>query len=350
MKRLEMNVSGRYPIIIEENGLENLGEYLREIGVAHRYIIISEENVAALYLHKLEKVLAKENFVYLSYVFLPGEKHKTSRTYIEILSFLAQNQVARSDCLIALGGGIVGDMTGFCAATYLRGIDFIQIPTTLLAMVDSSVGGKTGIDLPQGKNLVGAFYQPRLVVCDYTLLNTLSKEVFEDGMAEVIKYGAIYDRELWQRLALPIQEQLEEVIARCIAIKKEVVSQDEFDKGIRKILNFGHTLGHGIEAASHFEISHGRGVAMGMDMMVRIASHWGLCDRDCISQMEEMLERYNLREKSEYGIEDLLVHILKDKKRQGGMLDFIILSEIGKAKIYSVEVEKIEMWLKAGLI
>ena len=189
---------------------------------------------------------------------------------MELLNFLAENKLTRSDALIALGGGVVGDLTGFAAATYLRGIDYIQIPTTLLAAVDSSVGGKTAIDLPSGKNLVGAFYQPKLVLCDTDTLNTLPEDIFRDGCAEVIKYGVLYDAELFAHLdESGLSFDREAVIARCVELKRDVVAEDEFDRGKRQKLNLGHTIGHGIEACSGYGISHGKAVAMGMTIITK---------------------------------------------------------------------------------
>ena len=213
---------------------------------------------------------------------------------MRLLNFCAEAGVTRSDCLFALGGGVVGDMTGFAAATFLRGVRFIQIPTTLLAMVDSSVGGKTGVDLPVGKNLVGAFWQPSLVICDYTLLDTLTPEIFADGCAEVIKYAVINDRELFDRLKAPIRPQLGAVIASCVRNKRDIVNADERDTGCRQLLNLGHTLGHAVEASSGFTVSHGSAVAIGMNLVASLAKSRGLLDQNELLDIRAMLKSYGL--------------------------------------------------------
>jgi 3-dehydroquinate synthase len=208
------------------------------------------------------------------------------------MSFMAQNRITRSDCIFALGGGVVGDLGGFAAATYLRGVEFIQIPTTLLAMVDSSVGGKTAIDIPEGKNLIGAFYQPSLVICDYTTLDTLPPSVFADGCAEVIKYGIINDRALFHKLQSPIMPQIEDVIENCVRNKRDIVNMDEHDVGIRQLLNLGHTPAHSIETLSNFEISHGSAVAMGIVLIARAAVAQGYCPADDLEEILNILHAY----------------------------------------------------------
>ena len=231
MKTITVNASTAYDIIIGENLLSQSGMYcLGALGKACSVCIVSDDNVAPLYLDTVKNSLEAEGFSVLSFVFAHGEESKNMDTLAELLEFLAEHRLTRSDALVALGGGVVGDLTGFASAIYLRGIRFIQIPTTLLAAVDSSVGGKTGVDLNAGKNLAGAFHQPSLVLCDDTTLDTLSPAIFADGCAEVIKYGMINDRAFFERLKDGIREQIEDVIAACVINKSRIVESDEFDR------------------------------------------------------------------------------------------------------------------------
>ena len=272
MKTITVHASQTYDIFIENGLLDACGTILKQTTKAQKAAIITDDTVEALYGARVRASLEKEGFEVIQFVFPHGELSKCSATLNQIYDFLCENSMTRTDCLVALGGGVVGDITGFAAATFLRGMDFVQIPTTLLAQVDSSVGGKTAIDLPGGKNLVGAFKQPVCVICDPRTLDTLPPEIFSDGMGEVIKYGMIRDAALFDLVAAHTQESisavLEEVIAACIAIKRDVVEADEFDTGERMILNYGHTLGHAIESYYHYETySHGSAVAAGMCMM-----------------------------------------------------------------------------------
>ena len=278
MNTVHVKASREYDVLIGTNLLATLGHHASTLKKVKKVCIVSETNVWPLYGETAKKSLLDAGFETIEFVFPAGEESKNGQTYLELVNFLAENQLTRSDLLVALGGGVVGDLTGFAAATFLRGIQFIQIPTTLLAAVDSSVGGKTAIDLPAGKNLCGAFYQPSLVLCDINTLNTLPESVFKDGCAEVIKYGILYDPDLFDHLAengLAFDRQA--VITRCVELKRNVVAEDEFDTGARMKLNLGHTIGHGIEAQSRFEISHGTAVAMGTAIVTRAAGQLGIC-------------------------------------------------------------------------
>jgi len=258
--------------------------------------------------------------------------------------------MTRTDLIVALGGGVVGDMAGFAAATYMRGIPFIQVPTTLLAAVDSSVGGKTAIDLPVGKNLVGAFYQPSLVLCDTDCLNTLPKDIFADGCAEVIKYGVMYDPSLFGHLAEKgLDFDREMVITRCVELKRDVVAEDEFDTGARMKLNLGHTIGHGVEAQSHFEISHGKGVAIGMAIVARAGEVYGICDTETRSSILDILKKFGLPASCSYTAESLYRAALSDKKRSGGTVNLIIPEQIGFCRIVPTDVDNLQSFIEAGL-
>lgn len=345
MKTVTVKASGAYLVHIGSGILHSLPQALRQVCKAEKAAVISDSNVWPLYGPKLVSSLSEAGYKTVSFVFPAGEESKNAGTYLEIVSFLAENRLTRSDVLIALGGGVVGDITGFAAATYLRGIPYIQVPTTLLAAVDSSVGGKTAIDLPAGKNLVGAFCQPRLVLCDTDTLRTLPEEIFRDGCAEVIKYGILYDAGLFDHLmAHGLSFHREEVIARCVELKRDVVMEDEFDTGARMKLNLGHTIGHGVEAKSNFAISHGKAVAIGMAIVARSA-----CNTALQEKIVGILRRFGLPVSTEFSAEDLYTYTLSDKKRSGGTVNLIIPDTIGHCSIVPTPVEKLLSFIQAGL-
>jgi 3-dehydroquinate synthase len=248
--------------------------------------------------------------------------------------------------LAALGGGVVGDITGFVSAIYLRGVDYIQIPTTILAAVDSSVGGKTGVDLSTGKNLVGAFHQPVAVLCDTNVFATLPKAVYADGMAEVIKHGMIADREMLLSLndIAPV-----EMCYRNVAIKTGLVEKDEFDTGVRRLLNFGHTVGHAVEAVSGYRVSHGSAVAVGMTVITRAGEKSGLTDKACLGDLVKALERYGLPTRCEFSAKELAAAALHDKKRLGGTVTLVIPKKTGQAELCDIPVEQLEGFIAKGL-
>ena len=252
--------------------------------------------------------------------------------------------MTRSDHLVALGGGVVGDLTGFAAATYLRGIAYIQVPTTLLAMVDSSVGGKTAIDLPSGKNLAGAFCQPKLVLCDTDTLATLPEDIFRDGCAEVIKYGILYDPDLFAHLTEKgLAFDRKAVITRCVELKRDVVTQDEFDTGLRMKLNLGHTVGHGIEAISNFSLSHGKAVAIGMAIVSRASR----CPDG--QKILACLERFGLPTTTDYAPADIYRCALSDKKRSVATVSLILPRAIGSCAIVPTPIADLKSFIEAGL-
>ncbi len=344
MKKIFVDVSKSYNVIVEKDSIATCGKLIREVKDACTAVIISDDTVYPLYGETVEKSLKESGFSVLSFVFAAGERSKNLATAGEILQFLAENKVARSDVLVALGGGVVGDMVGFCASVYLRSIPYVQIPTTVLAAVDSSVGGKTGIDLSYGKNLVGSFYHPLLVVCDTDVFSTLSREIYTDGLCEVIKYGCILDKALFDLLAKgKFDECLEDVVARCIELKADIVSQDEFDNGIRQILNYGHTMGHAIEALSDFSISHGRSVAAGM-VCIEKAAGSGF-DKD----IKNVLDVYDINVECPYTAEEITQRATNDKKIKNGALSLILLKEIGKSVISPMPVEDICEFFAKGV-
>jgi 3-dehydroquinate synthase len=312
--------------------------------------IVSDSNVYPLYGQAVKSSLEAAGFEVVQFIFPAGEENKNGNVYLELLNFLAERHLTRSDCLIALGGGVVGDMTGFAAATYLRGFAYIQVPTTLLAAVDSSVGGKTAIDLPAGKNLAGAFYQPRLVLCDTDALTTLPQDIFRDGCAEVIKYGVLYDPTLFAHLkANGLDFHRENVIARCVELKRDVVAEDEFDHGSRQKLNLGHTIGHGVEAQSHFGLSHGKAVAIGMAIVSRAAAANGFCTNETKDEILSVLERFELPITTAYSAGQLYTSALSDKKRSGGTVNLIVPEAIGSCAIVPTAIADLESFIQAGL-
>ena len=343
MTTVNVNASQSYDVLIGEGFLSSgqIGEQVKAVlPKAEKVFVISDDNVAKLYLAPVIQQLEQVGFHGISNVIEPGEISKNGNVFMTLLSLLAHHQITRTDVIVALGGGVIGDLAGFVAACYLRGVPFVQIPTTLLAMVDSSVGGKTAIDLPQGKNLAGAFYQPRLVICDTAVLSTLSEEIFNDGMAEVIKYGMLGDSELLEKLKAELD--LEDIVATCVKMKRDIVERDEFDLGDRMLLNFGHTVGHAIEKLSNYKVTHGCAVAVGMAMVTRF------CLPEASGQLEELLGKYKLPTQTDYAAKDIFEAVLSDKKRAGGEITEIVPVEFGKCELKKIPIEELLGWLGNG--
>ena len=344
MTTVTVNASKTYDIKIGPGLLSTIGVEAAALGKVSKVCIVSDTNVFPLYGEKCVEALESAGFTVSTFVFPAGEQSKNGLTYLSLLNDLAKMQLTRSDLIVALGGGVVGDLAGFAAATYLRGIRFIQVPTTVLAAVDSSVGGKTAIDLPAGKNLAGAFYQPSLVLLDTDTLNTLPEAVFIDGCAEVIKYGVLYDPQLFHHLEEKgLSFDREAVIRRCVELKRDVVMEDEFDTGERMKLNLGHTIGHGVEAKSEFAVSHGRAVAIGMAIVSRASN----CPDT--GRILSLLAQFGLPCTTQYSAEDLYTYTLSDKKRSGGTVNLIIPRAIGDCAIIPTPVENLKSFIEAGL-
>ena len=328
-----------YPIVIENGLLHKIKEQIAEIFPKGRIMVVSDDSVFALY---GEKVLSQLRAFYECHsVIIPhGEASKSFHMLPKLYEAMLEAKISRSDLIIALGGGVTGDLTGFAAATYLRGVKYVQIPTSLLAQVDSSVGGKTAVDLPQGKNLVGAFYHPKLVLIDPDVLKTLPKRYLVDGMGEVIKYGCIKDAELFDKLEqagsfADLMPQMAEVIAACVDIKRRVVEKDQFDTGERMLLNFGHTLAHTIEQYYHYEReSHGEAVAIGMYQITRLAEEKGLTESGCAERIRNVLQAYELPYRCQVQAQELTGAIELDKKNLNRNLNVILLRRIGESYIY----------------
>lgn len=344
MRTVAVQASRSYEVLIGKGLLDSLGSRAAALGGAEKAAIISDSNVWPLYGSRAKESLKNAGMEVAEFVFPAGEESKNGLVYLEILNFLAENTLTRADVIVALGGGVVGDMAGFAAATYLRGIRYIQVPTTLLAAVDSSVGGKTAMDLPAGKNLCGAFWQPSLVLCDTDTLASLPTEIFRDGCAEVIKYGVLYDEELFSMLERDGPNfDREAVIARCVEHKRDVVARDEFDTGQRMKLNLGHTVGHGVEARSNFTVSHGKAVAIGMAIVTRAS---GCADE---ARVLALLQQFSLPIHAEYSAEELYAHTLSDKKRAGSTVNLIIPRKIGDCAIVPTDMAELKSFIQAGL-
>ena len=350
MNTVTVNASRKYDVLIGAGLLDRCGELIAAVHAPCVAAIITDDTVNALYGDRVEKSLAAAGYRVVRFVFPHGDENKNLMTFAAAQNFLAENRLSRTDLVVALGGGVVGDLAGFVAATYLRGIRFVQIPTTLLAAVDSSVGGKTAVDLPAGKNLCGCFSQPSLVICDYETLSTLPKETFADGCAEVVKYGVLADADLFSALEEKgVYGEEEVVITRCVSIKRDVVCADEFDNGERQKLNLGHTVGHAIEQNSNFTVSHGSAVAMGMAIIARAAAGRGLCADYVPQRVEALLEKLHLPTRTEYDAEELLSAAMRDKKIRGAAIDLVVPRDIGKCELMKIGVEELSAWIREGL-
>ncbi len=345
LKTICVRASNRYNVLIGRGLLNNLGMHLlTALNSPCKIVIITDSNVWPIYGQRVTESVAASGFDAVHYTVPAGESSKGINTCFQILNFLAEQHLTRSDAVIALGGGVVGDLAGFAASIYMRGIPYVQIPTTLLAMVDSSVGGKTAVDLPAGKNLVGAFYQPSLVICDLNTLDTLSGSVLNDGCAEVIKYGVLFDPDLFAHMAACGNNfDRDTVIARCIEWKRDIIENDEFDTGLRQKLNLGHTIGHAIEVLSDYTISHGQAVAAGMAIITKAG---------CASlypQLSHVLEKFGLPITAGYSARQLYDAALLDKKRAGGTINLIIPAAIGNCEIIPTSIDALESFIEEGL-
>ena len=337
---LTVNTSKRYTIRIERGALDQLGAYCASLfAPGKKAVVITDTHVAPLYLERISTSLRNAGFDVTSCAFPAGEPSKRLSTIEGIYGHMAQAHITRSDFAVALGGGVTGDMAGFAAASYLRGIPFVQVPTTLLSQVDSSVGGKTGVDLPQGKNLVGAFWQPSFVLIDPDTLNTLSPHLFADGMGEVIKYGCIKSRALFDLLieTEDITSIMEDVIYRCVDIKRDVVERDEFDTGERALLNFGHTFGHALEKLHQYQgLSHGAAVGIGMVMMARLGEKAGFTAPGTADKIAAALEKYHLPVHSDLPLSQIVEATASDKKSAGSSINLVLLKDIGESFVHKV--------------
>lgn len=337
MKTIKINVSSAsYDIKLGEDILKNLPEYLSELNITGRLVVICDTNIEKLHLDTLKSILDNSSYEYDTVVIKAGEEYKTLATVSYIYEKLSEIGVTRRDTILAFGGGVTGDISGFVSATYLRGISFVQIPTTLLSIVDSSIGGKTGVDLPCGKNLVGAFKQPKLVVADTSLLKTLDTTQISSGMSEIIKAGFIRDKELVDKLILStdFEKDKEEFILRAINVKKEVVEIDEFEKYERMLLNFGHTFGHAIEKYYNYTgITHGQAVANGMYLITR--------NEEVLNKLTLLLKKYGLNTECDVPKDEIIKLCKNDKKALKDSINIVVVNKIGEGSIENISFEKV---------
>lgn len=349
MKTLTVNLPGReYDILIERGLLSRTGEEIKKAcPKAGKLFVVTDSNVGRLYSARLEASLAEAGFQIHIHVVPAGEESKSALQLANLWERMAKFGLTRTDAVVALGGGVVGDLAGFAAATVLRGIDFVQLPTTLLAQVDSSVGGKVAIDLAAGKNLAGAFWQPRLVLMDPDVLDTLPLPEFMAGMAEVVKYGCIADSGFFRFLAArpdrkKLTAEIEHILYTCCKIKRDVVVSDERDTGLRMILNFGHTLGHAYELAGHYvEWTHGEAVAAGMCAAAKLGVSLGVTPAGAPGQIADTLAALGLPTAISCSMEDYAAAIGLDKKGAGSGINLILLESLGRAVPYPMSKDKL---------
>lgn len=330
MREVKVNAeNGSYSILIGENLLKDVGLYARHMGYG-KAAVITDDAVAELYLDLVKTSLEAEGVETCSVILPAGEESKCHECLLQIYEGLIDGGIGRDGLLVALGGGVIGDIAGFAAATYMRGVDFIQVPTTLLAQVDSSVGGKVAVNMPQAKNIIGAFYQPKLVLADTATLKTLPQRQVSAGMAEVIKYAGIADAAMEEKI---YAGDFSELVCRSCEIKAEYVHDDPYDKGRRMELNFGHTIGHGIETETHYSLLHGEGVAIGMAAVAKIGEAMGVTQPGTYETIARMLDRWKLpRDYETHRSQAVLQAMKKDKKSAGGEINVILLEKLGKAR------------------
>lgn len=347
MDKVKVSTSGgTYEVLIGEK--LNIGEMLKDIHNTCKVLIVSDDTVSALYGSEIKKSLEQVGFTVYSYDFPHGEDSKTMDTVSQIVEYAAECELTRTDLFLALGGGIPGDVTGFASSIFLRGVDFVQVPTTVLSAVDSSVGGKTGVNLSLGKNLAGAFHQPIAVFLNTDFFNSLPKDIYSQGLAEAIKYGMIMDEELFD-IFEGGNYHIKDICKKCIEDKAVIVKQDEYEKNIRRILNYGHTPAHGIEKLSGYSISHGSAVAIGMVIMTKISEEKGMCEKGTSERVIRLLESEDLPTKCDYDADSLAKAALSDKKRAGDKVNLVLITKIGNAEVVPVSMDKLKEYFEIGL-
>lgn len=330
---IRINASRPYDVIIGSGILREIGqETLKRCGRC-AVAIVADDTVESLYAGLVTESLTSAGLKSCSFVFPHGEQSKTVATLTDFISFMAANGITRGDTVLTLGGGVCGDLGGLAAALYMRGIGFIQVPTTLLAMTDSSVGGKTAVDIPQGKNLIGAFHQPSFVLCDTETLGTLPHSILRDGYAEIIKYGVLFNGEFFKDLSY--DNDLQSVVAASIRFKRDIVEADEKEHGVRALLNFGHTIGHAIEKLSGYTITHGEAVAIGMVRAAKIGAAYGL--QDYSREIAAKTIAFGFRTKCPYSGRELFEAAMADKKRTADGIRLVLPEEIGKCGLYDID-------------
>ncbi len=336
-----------YDITIENGNLRKSGEIIKSVVKGTNCLIVTDSNVAPLYLDTVKSSLEQSGFKVNAFVFPAGEENKNLNTVNDIVGAMVESDLTRSDFAVALGGGVTGDLTGFAAAIYQRGIDYIGIPTTLLSQIDSSVGGKTGCDLEFGKNLVGAFHAPKAVIIDPECLTTLPERIFNDGLGEAVKYGVIKSAKLFDRLKEEnAKDFINELIFECVSIKRDVTENDFFENGERMLLNYGHTIGHAIEKYYKFkDITHGEAVGIGMVIMAIAAERNGDCEIGTAKKITEALHRCNLPATTGIDIKKLAANALNDKKRRGEYIKIVLPKSIGNCFVKTIKADTLADYL-----
>ena len=350
MNCIHVDTGKPYDVLIDRGALPRIGEILRNHHSPCKVAMITDDIVKTLHGKTVIASLEKSGFEVCCFAFPNGELSKNLDTFENILCFLSGSDITKSDLVLALGGGVVGDLAGFAAASYLRGIEYIQVPTTLIAAVDSSVGGKTGLNLPTGKNLCGAFHQPSLVLIDCDCLATLPELQFTDGISEAIKYGVIADESLFETMKSgEAHAHIDEIVMRCVQLKAEIVTEDEHDTGRRRLLNFGHTFGHAIELCSGYSISHGHAVGIGIVMAAKGAWKLGISKENCTPAIEESLKTYKLPQKTSFSADELVSVMLGDKKRLGDTISLILPERIGLCRTHNIPVSELNAFVRCAI-
>lgn len=346
MNKFTVTTKHPYDILIGQNILKDAGSFIRKCVNPCKVCIITDSKVNHLYSQVLFSSLIENGFQTCKVVFPEGEHSKNISTFSNILEALADEGLSRSDLILALGGGVVGDLSGFAASAYMRGIKYMQIPTTYLAAVDSSVGGKTGLNLLSGKNLAGAFWQPSLVISDYKTFDTLSEDELLDGVAEAVKSSMVAENTLISHI---LQNDYAYVIERCVSIKKSIVEADELDIGMRQLLNFGHTIGHCIEKNSSFSVSHGHAVAKGMVAEAKAAYKMGLTANDISIFLTETLEKCGFDLTIPYNVDEMYHYALNDKKINGDNITIVVPDSVGKCRLHKLALSELHKYIELGI-
>lgn len=357
MQTISVTTESRaYDVLVGEGILSLVGGKARETAAGTRAMVVTNTDVEPLYARAVLDSLTDAGYITATHVVGSTEAVKNMRELAILLEDMAEQQMTRDDVVIALGGGVVGDLAGFAAATYMRGCKAVQVPTSLLAMVDSSVGGKTAVDLEHGKNLAGAFFQPRCVLASIECLDTVSLDLFADSCGEVIKYGVMRDAELFCDLEnAPLTDskhdhaRLEQIVARCVAIKRDVVNADEHESGLRQTLNLGHTIGHAVESANGYKLGHGSSVAAGMCIMARACAAKGWCSLETADRIEATVAAHGLPCGSDFSAEELYKHALSDKKRHGDTMNIVAIEGIGRVSVRTVSLDEFKELIALGL-
>ncbi|WP_313339094.1 3-dehydroquinate synthase [Sedimentibacter sp.] len=351
--KLDINIeknAAKYEVIIKNGLIQNLSEEIKNVYSGKKIAVLTDENIFELYCSKLESSL-NEQFDVSFIIIKTGENSKTLSVLEFVYAKLSEYNIQRSDLIIAFGGGVVGDLTGFAASTYLRGIDYIQVPTSLIAQTDSCIGGKTAVNLAEGKNLAGSFYHPKAVLIDTDFLLTLSDKYIKDGMGEIIKYACIKDLSLFQFLMNikskhELFENIEKIVHTCLSIKKQLIEFDEKDKGIRMLLNFGHTIGHAIEKYYSFQITHGEAVAAGMLIITKNSERIGYTEIGTYEKLKAISDNFNIQcNLDNYNKKEIKKYILSDKKNLNNNINLILLKKIGESFIHNVPVNAVDEFI-----